>query len=403
MSPSESSAVTTKLGYPVFDIDNHYYEPANCFVDWVEPRYRDRAVRLEVQPDGTRQIFFGDAPLVNDGTNFVDDQCVKPGALRELLRSQQGGLPSDAAREPTRREYLEREPRLELMNEQGLESACLFPSLGVMLEYWMQHDVELAYACFDGFNRYLDETWGFDYQGRIYTAPVISLLDLDRAVAQLEEVIRRGARVIALTAGPAFGRSPADPYFDPFWARVNEAKLAVAYHIGEPGYVHRYADDWGEDPNPRSYSRSALQWSIFMGDRPLMDTMMALIYHNLFGRFPNVKVLSVENGSIWVAYLLKVMDKMKGMARGGPWPGGYLKGKPSDVFKEHVWVAPYHEEDVNGLVDLLGPEHVLFGSDFLHAEGLANPVDFVDSISGRSEEEIRLIMRENARRLIRAD
>jgi predicted TIM-barrel fold metal-dependent hydrolase len=66
-------------------------------------------------------------------------------------------------------------------------------------------------------------------------------------------------------------------------------------------------------------------------------------------------------------------------------------------------VAPYHEEDVSGLIDLLGPEHVLFGSDFPHAEGLANPVDFVESISDRSEEEIRLVMRENARRLIRAD
>jgi len=390
------------LGYPLFDIDNHYYEPPNCFVDWVEPRYRDRAVRLEEQADGSEQLFFGDAPLVNDGTSFVGDHCVKPGALRELLRSQQGGLPSDAAKEPTRREYLERGPRLELMDRQGLESICLFPSFGVMVEYWMKHDVELLYACFDGFNRWLDETWGFAHLGRIYTAPVISLLDRDLAVAQLEGVIERGARVIAMAAGPAYGRSPADPYFDPFWARANEAKLAVVYHIGESGYLDRYSMDWGEDPNPRSYSRSALQWASFFGDRPVMDTLSALIFYNLFGRHPDVKVLSVENGSIWVAYLLKVMDKMKGMGRGGPWPGGYLKGKPSEVFKEHVWVAPYHEEDVSGLIDLLGVEHVLFGSDFPHAEGLENPADFVESISDRTDEEIRLVMRENARRVIGA-
>jgi predicted TIM-barrel fold metal-dependent hydrolase len=392
----------SELGYPLFDIDNHYYEPPNCFVDWVEPRYRDRAVRLEKQADGSEQLFFGDAPLVNDGTSFVGDRCVKPGALRELLRSQQGGLPSDAAKEPTRREYLERGPRLELMDRQGLESICLFPSFGVMVEYWMKHDVELLYACLDGFNRWLDETWGFAHLGRIYTAPVISLRDRDLAVAQLEGVIARGARVIAMAAGPAYGRAPADPYFDPFWARANEAKLAVVYHIGESGYLDRYSMDWGEDPNPRSYSRSALQWASFFGDRPVMDTLSALIFYNLFGRYPDVKVLSVENGSIWVAYLLKVMDKMKGMGRGGPWPGGYLKGKPSEVFKEHVWVAPYHEEDVSGLIDLLGVEHVLFGSDFPHAEGLENPADFVESISDRTDEEIRLVMRENARHVISA-
>ena len=310
----------TGLGYPLIDVDNHYYEPSNCFVDWVEPRYRDRALRIEAQSDGNQQLFFGDAPLVNDGTSFVRERCVKPGALREMLRSQQGGLPSDAATEPTRPEYLERDARIAVMDRQGLESIFMFPSFAVMIEYWMQHDVELLYACFDGFNRWLDETWGFDYRSRIYAATLISLRDRDRAVAQLDDALRRGARVIAMAPGPAYGRSPADPYFDPFWARANEAKLTVVYHIGESGYLDRYSVDWGEEANPKSYARSAFQWASFFGDRPIMDTISALILHNLFGRYPDVKVLSIENGSLWVPYLLKVMDKMKGMGRGGRWP-----------------------------------------------------------------------------------
>jgi len=381
--------------YQLFDADNHYYEPEDCVSGWVEPRYRERALRVETLPDGTRQVFFGDAPFVNDGTSFVKDTCVKPGALREMLRTQQGGLPGDAASEPTRREYLERDARLTLMDEQGLESALLFPSMAVMIEYWMKHDPELSYACLDGFNRWLLETWGFDHQGRIYGAPVISLADRDRAVAQLDHALAHGARVIAMLPGPAYGRSPADPWFDSFWARANEAKLAVAYHIGDSGYLDRYSVDWGEEANPRSYARSAFQWVSFFGDRPIMDTLAALVLHNLFGRYPDVKVLSVENGSIWVDYLLKVMDKMKGMGRSGPWLGGYVKGRPSDVFKRHVWVAPYHEEDVGGLMDSIGPSQVLFGSDFPHAEGLADPSDFQGAISSRSEAEIRQVMRDN--------
>jgi len=393
----------TRLGYPFFDADNHYYEPADCFVNWVEPRYRDRALRIEKQTDGSEQLFFGDAPLLNDGTSFVGDRCVKPGALREMLRSQQGGLPSDAATEPTRREFLDRDARLALMDVQGLESIFLFPSFAVMIEYWMQHDVELLYACFDGFNRWLDETWGFDHRGRIYAAPVISLRDRDLAVAQLDGALARGARVIAMAAGPAYGRSPADPHFDAFWARANEAKLAVVYHIGESGYLDRYSVDWGEPANPRSYARSAFQWASFFGDRPIMDTLSALILHNLFGRYPDVKVLSVENGSIWVPYLLKVMDKMKGMGRGGPWMGGYVEGRPSEIFREHIWVTPYHEEDIGSLIDLIGAERVLFGSDFPHAEGLANPADFVEIVSDRSDEEIRRVMRDNMRAIARPD
>ncbi len=64
-------------------------------------------------------------------------------------------------------------------------------------------------------------------------------------------------------------------------------------------------------------------------------------------------------------------------------------------------MTPYHEEDVGGLIDLIGAEQVLFGSDFPHAEGLAKPADFAELISDRSDEEIRRVMRDNAQAIAR--
>jgi predicted TIM-barrel fold metal-dependent hydrolase len=388
-------------GYRLFDADHHYYEPENCFADWIEPRYRGAALRLERMPDGSRQLFYGDAPLHTDGTTFVADTCVKPGGLRELLRAQQGGVPDErSGREPTRREFIERAPRVARLDEQGVEAALMFPSFGVMIEHWMRRDTELLYANFDAFNRWLDETWGFAWQGRIFGAPILSLVDRDRAVAQLEGVLARGARVIALLPGPAGGRSPADPHFDAFWARANEAKLLVAYHIGDSGYMDRYSVDWGEEANPPTYRRSSFQWVSFFGDRPIIDTLSALTLHNLFGRFPDVRVLSIENGSIWVDYLFKVLDKMKNMGRNGPWPGGYFRGRPSEILKQHLWITPYHEEDISGLMDRIGPSQVLLGSDYPHAEGLAEPREFAEALAHRKPEEIRAVMRDNLQRLL---
>jgi predicted TIM-barrel fold metal-dependent hydrolase len=200
--------------------------------------------------------------------------------------------------------------------------------------------------------------------------------------------------------GPAYGRSPADPYFDPFWARVNEARVAVSFHISESGYNELYSTAWGEAANPSSHRQSALQWSNFYGDRPIMDTIAALIFHNLFGRYPDINVLSVENGSLWVAYLTKQMDKMFGMGRNGPWIGGPLTDKPSAIFREHVWVSPYHEEPIPALVDLIGARRVVFGSDFPHCEGLAEPATYVNALTGLSDGDIKGIMRDNARELI---
>jgi len=131
-----------------------------------------------------------------------------------------------------------------------------------------------------------------------------------------------------------------------------------------------------------------------------MDTIAALIYGNLFGRYPDIRIASVENGSIWVPYLLAAMDKMKGMGRNGPWIGGYVHGKPSEVFKRHVFVSPFYEEDLAGLAGAIGASQVLFGSDFPHQEGLAQPADFAGYLQKLPEAEIRMIMRDNTRGLL---
>jgi len=240
------------------------------------------------------------------------------------------------------------------------------------------------------------------------------LVDVDFAVAQLDQALAGGARLVQLLPGPAvWGRSPADPMYDPFWARINEAGTLVTFHLGNSGYQERYSGDWGEHPDPDGLhgdapGRSAFQWTMFYRDRPIMETLCNLIYNNLFGRFPNVRVASIENGAVWVPYLLTVMDNMKGMGRTGPWPNGYVHGKPREIFREKVFVAPHHfTEDIGAIIELVGASQVLFGSDFPHAEGMSGVEDYRSSAeelaarTNRTDDEIRLFMRDNAMRLLR--
>jgi len=99
---------------------------------------------------------------------------------------------------------------------------------------------------------------------------------------------------------------------------------------------------------------------------------------------------------LWVPYLLKVMNKMNGMGRNGPWLGGRINERPSDIFTRHVSVSPYHEEDIPALVRAYGVERVVFGSDYPHPEGLAQPAQFVEGLRGLSDAEVRRIMRDNS-------
>jgi len=386
-----------QMDYGLFDADNHYYEPRDCFTRYIEPRHRDKAIRV-VEQEGRERVLVGDKPFTFLNHDF--DHSARPGALREMLRAMNAPDAREQVVQPNDPAFLDRDARITRMDEQGIESTFLFPTLAVCVEQFMADDAQQLYANFHAFNRWLDETWGFAYQDRIYAPPLLSLLDLERAVSELEWVIERGARLVALRPGPAYGRSPADPHFDPFWARLHEAGVNVAFHIGESGYNEMMSVWFGEQPRPSSHRQSAFQWSCFYGDRPIMDTIAALVFHNLFGRFPNLKVVSVENGSLFVPYLMKVMDKMGGMGRNGPWIGGRIQEKPSRIVRRHVFVSPYHEEDIPALVREIGASQVVFGSDYPHPEGLAEPVEFVEGIATLPPDEIRMIMRDNALGLV---
>ncbi|MBK9468943.1 MAG: amidohydrolase family protein [Gammaproteobacteria bacterium] len=82
----------------------------------------------------------------------------------------------------------------------------------------------------------------------------MSLADLPHALEELERLIAEGVRLVLLTTGPVNGRSPADPYFDPFWARVQEAGLVVVFHIGATGFNAMQA---APGASPRTRPRTA--------------------------------------------------------------------------------------------------------------------------------------------------
>ena len=378
----------------IFDADNHYYEPTDCFTRFMPAATADEAIRV-VQVEGARQVLVGDRPFTFLHDPFRETTA-KPGSLREMLRNMKSGIAveENPTIEPIRPAYRDRTARLELMDEQGVDAMVLFPTLAVCVEHFMKDNPARTYANVHAFNRWLEEDWGFGADGRIYGVPLMSLLDVDAAVAELVWVLDHGARFIHLRPGPQGGRNPADPHFDPFWSRVDEAKLTVCFHISESGYNEMMSVHWGEEANPSSHEQSAFQWTSFYGDLPIMQTISGLTFHNFFGRFPNVSVMSVENGSLWVPYLLGAMDKMKGMGRNGPWPGGYVKGRPSEIVKQRVFVSPYHEEDIPALCDVIGSGQVLFGSDFPHAEGLAEPLSFRNGLAGLSDADQDLIMGE---------
>ena len=133
-----------------------------------------------------------------------------------------------------------------------------------------------------------------------------------------------------------------------------------------------------------------------------MDTVASLILHGLFGRFPNVLVCLSEQGTVWLPYLLRKLDATYHLGRGARF--GTLDRKPSEIFRAHFVVAPFPEENVARVVQEVGIEPIVFGSDFPHAEGLAFPGDYVAAqLGGLAQDQVLAIMRDNLARFLGID
>jgi predicted TIM-barrel fold metal-dependent hydrolase len=385
--------------FPVFDGDNHLYETRDAFTRHLPERYKG-AIRY-VEIDGRTKIAIR-GQISDYVPNPTFDVVARPGAQEEYFRigNPEGKSYRELMGEPMRSipAFREPGPRLELMDELGIDRTLMFPTLASLLEERMRDDPELTHAAVHALNEWLLEEWSFNHQDRIFTTPVITLPILDQAIEELEWVVERGAKVVLIrpapVPGPRGSRSPALPEFDPFWQRVVELDVLVAMHASDSGYA-RYKADW---TGPSEYLPFVLDPFQLMMDkeRPITDTMTALTCHGLLSRFPELRILSVENGAEWVfPFLQNLKATYKKMPQA-------FSEDPVAAFKRNVYVCPFHEDDFEALVEVMGVDHLCFGSDYPHPEGLAEPCSFVDHLPvSMSDDDKAAIMGGNLARLMR--
>jgi predicted TIM-barrel fold metal-dependent hydrolase len=384
---------------PIFDADNHMYETREAFTKFLPKEYSNAVRYVEVE-GRTKLVING--KLTDYIPNPTFDVVARPGAQEDYYRK--GNPDGKSMREifgkpiPSIDAFRGPAARLELMNEQGLDQTLMFPTLASLLEERMRDFPEVTHAVIHAFNEWMYETWQFNYEDRIFATPVITLPIVERAIEELEWVVARGARAVLIRPAPVPGfrgtRSMALPEFDPFWEKVVEHDILVALHSSDSGY-DRYTNDWtgssGEflpfQPNP---FRAFGMW------RPIEDTVASLVCHGALSRFPDLKIAVIENGASWVEPLLKTMaDLWKKQ------PQGFVEN-PVDIVKRSIHVSPFWEEDLGAMAELLGEDRVLFGSDYPHPEGLADPRSYFDALSGMTPELQAKIMGGNLSRLMKS-
>ena len=391
--------VTRALPYPLFDADNHMYEPREALTRYLPEEYAGAIEYVEVR-GRTKIAIRGQISETIPNPTF--DVVARPGAMEEYYRH---GNPEGKSRRELYGEVMrsipafrEPAPRLELMDEMGLQRTLMFPTLASLIEERMRDDPQLTHAVVHALNQWMEETWSFDYKGRIFATPVIAMPIVEKAIEELNWAVERGPRAVLLRPAPAYGhdgpRSFALPEFDPFWKRVQELGVLVALHSSDSGYS-RYTSEWEGRrreflPFKPSAFRVVFEW------RPIEDALASLVCHGTLSRFPDLKIAVIENGSAWLRPLLRSLaDTHKKL------PHEFAED-PVEQFKRMVHISPFWEESLPDLIDLMGADRVLFGSDYPHPEGLADPASFIGDLEGISEADQAKIMGGNMSRLVTA-
>ena len=384
------------LGHPVFDADNHYYEALDAFTRHLDPSLGTRVIQWS-EINGRKYHVIG-GRVSRAVTNPTFDPIAMPGAMYDYFRGNpdnRNPMEFLAGREPIRPAYREPAARIEALDAQGLAGCLLFPTLGMIYEEPLAHDPEAVCMLFRAFNRWLVEDWTFNYRDRIYAAPYLTLADPIWAVEELTWALDNGARTIVMRpAAPmtALGRrSPFDPMFDGFWQLANDSGITVVVHAGDSGISSNgYAVDGFAATFSGGWKPSIKSFAI---EQAIRDYLLSIVFENMFERFPNLRVASVENAQ----YLPELIAKIRSTSNKMP---GYWKNDPVETFRRHVWINPFWEDDVNQVADCVGPNRVIFGSDWPHIEALPEPIEYVRELKEFDAVEKKQILLDNVQELL---
>lgn len=368
----------------LFDADAHVLEPPNLWEDYLEDEFRDRAIKFRVNDKGVEQL-------------FVDGEVILPNCTVAL-----GGAAIDRTEAFNTRSslgYLDGAPpgsmdgveRIAQFNDWGLSAGLVLPTVGIL---WDSDDNALANAYCRAYNN-----WVYDFQAadreRLVIAAHLNLKDIDGAVKELDLRLKQGFKGIFLPPERVNGQAFASDYFDPLWARIEEAGVPLLTHVvvRSRRFVTGFVGDWYETPANRTFSFALGATS------QVMPACMAMVMDGLFDKFPRLKVLAIEAGCGWAPYAMDRLDEKYQHFSG--FDAKLKLGKPSEYFRRNLWfVAEPEERTIASALELVGEDRILWGSDFPHIDShLEAPSQVVKNVSHLPRHLQRAVLGGNAKKL----
>ena len=373
------------------DADGHILEPPTIWEDYIDPQYRDRALRFRIDEQGLEELEIGGQRSMMSRRGF-------PATLGAMGAPDLPAIQKDPART-----YVGEAPfgsmdpseRLELLDAEGLDAVILYTTVGLLWEAELK-DPELCQAYTKAYNRWICEFCSGS--PRLVPTAHLSLSDPIAAARELERAVGEGAKGCYVAPFTQDAKPLGHPDHDPVFAAAQDLGVPFAIHpTFEPQWTK--GERMGTWENVKQLRLLA---SVTASDG-VRHQFTTLFDYAVFDKFPQLKVLVLESGGGWIGYWLDRIDAVYGhTAIGTRVP---LKDKPSDYFRERVWIScDPDERTIPHLAERFGADRLLWASDFPHADHTPEYIhDLNELVAAFPEDQRAAFIGGNARSLFKLD
>jgi uncharacterized protein len=334
----------------VVDADGHILEPPDLWENYLEDKYKSRAIKIVKNDKGLECLQY-------DGRL---SQQAQPGFLSALGGMGRG---QDELRPNAERTYVNCAPfgsmdareRVELLDRENLAKAVLYPTLGILWESEVD-DVELSQAYCRAYNRWIAE-FCRPYSDRLIPIAHLSLGDPAAAADELRRAVKDGCRG-AFVAPFTITRKPhGHPDHNPVFAAAEQLNVPLALHpTFEPKGLNR----------ARFHGMERMPLLGVMASVILQQPLTTFFQFAVFDQFPKLKLVVLESGSSWLGFWMDRMDEGY-----ETWMGATtgLKKKPSEYVRNQVWISGDPDEQATAyVIDYVGRDRFFWASDFPHPD-----------------------------------
>jgi len=323
--------------------DSHITEPPNCYIDYIEPKFRDTAPHIKFVEG------IGDIYVVNGMDNPV------PMALIAAAGKQPEELRVDGARfESLHKGGWDSKFRIADQERDGVAAEIIYPSVGMLL--CNHKDFVYKRACMKAYNRWLLDYCSTDRK-RLIPLAQISMGSIAEGIEDLKEIKKQGFDGVMMNGIPA-EHDYDHPDYDKFWQTAIDLELPLSFHILTAGDSSGVLGGGVRGPRINAFQ------SIIRG---CQDIMGMLVFSGVFERNPKLKIVCVEADAGWAPHFMYRMDHA--YKRHRFWMKGQeLKKLPSEYFKENIYMTFQDDWVAFQMADMVNTKRLMWANDFPHSD-----------------------------------